>query len=528
MTENPKFPQYAILKITQKRKQFIVSNGANNKLIPTEEEFFEFLKQTASQVVELSANIPLSLEIFGNLTKFKYHADNVTTGDLKKIADAVPYLEELDVSAYEFETDANLCVKSETIEQLLRFVKLKSLRLDMHDFGHRINFKDFHKVVTQLPVEMLDLSFSILLEAGDNVEEIKERNTYLPLSKLSINSTENHCQTFKLLNTFKNLQKLNISFVGEEQVTEDELKEFFQCFENVTHLKMSYTKFKEIHNFAVPPNVTTLHLSYCDGLTFENLQQLLEETPQLIEFESEGMSYNIGEDQVLKISPLIESLSIENVDKNLLRVSTTNKPTALRNVKLHLINPYKSIFSRPHISAGPTPAKPLTLDHLLQFKNLKKFSFAVNLPDQWSYVIGALQQLPLLCELTVRVMGAHRGTTASLLPQAFATNITQLNVYYHCTPEWCLNFWLDMFTQNPEMNLNMNIFLHNEAMLQNFIELEKFPQNLKTVMISGFNVDCAQLRNNFEETLKTFKYNFEEFEVDDLDRLDYNIVLSRK
>ncbi|XP_073839335.1 uncharacterized protein isoform X3 [Musca autumnalis] len=525
MIENSVIPQYALLKITKRQEQFVVSNGDINKLITTEKEFLEFLNQIGPQVVELSANIPLSLEIFGNLTKLKYHLKVMNNGDLKKIADTVQYLENLDVSAFNFEKDANLCVKVETIEQLLRFVKLKNLRLDMHHLGLRINFNDFQKLVTQLPMEVLDLNCSILFEAGDNIEEVRERNTCLPLTKLHINTIENHCQTFKLLNTFKNLHELKIKFIGEEHVTEDVLKEFSHCFENVTHLTMKYTRFKEIHNFAVPPNITTLHLSYCRGLTFDNLQQLWEETPQLIEFTSKGISYNMMDDgQVLKISPLIESLSIENLDKNLLRVSTTNTPTALRHVTLHLINPYKYIFGRRHRSPSPPPATPLTLDNLLQFKNLKKLSFVVELPDQWLYVLGALQQLPLLRELSLRV----DGSSASQLPHPFATNITQLNVCYRCTSHDCANFWLGMFTNNPEMSLNMGIFLHEDEILRNLVELEKFPQDLQTIMIAGFKVDCAQLRNNFEETLKTFKYNFEEFEVDDLDRLDYNIVLSRK
>ncbi|XP_073839738.1 uncharacterized protein [Musca autumnalis] len=439
----------------------------------------------------------------------------------------MPNLQDLELAVDDFKIDSNSCKDENVIDQFLRLVKLK--RLTFHGGrDEKIKYKHFKTLVSQLPLEDLEFNYSILLESDDedDDDDAVGNNVSSSLS-LSVCYFENFVKVCGLLKIIENLRFLTIDF-RYEHLTNQLWMELLQTFKQLTYLKISKAVFNEISKFVLPSNLTTFYIEYSKGLTHQNLKEVLENTPQLIEFISMGTYYQSKQEResTIQISPLIEYLHVENLDNCPFQaLSEHTGHSALKNVTLYVTNQF-NLTSRLRFRGPNLPTYDMALNNLLQFQKLQTLTIKLRLPSQWSNLFAVLQKLPLLQQLTIRLQ--EQGGEIPTLPAAITTDVRELNIYYITRAEWSPDFWYDMFSNNPQMKLQMSIYLHEKDMLQRLLEMKNFPQYLRTIEIAGFTVDCAELRNNFEETLKTFKYDFIDMEFGDFEKLIYNIVLSRR
>ncbi|XP_073841200.1 uncharacterized protein [Musca autumnalis] len=339
-----------------------------------------------------------------------------------------------------------------------------------------------------------------------------------------------------------NLKDLDISAykckkTGEEEVL---ITHEFGALTQLKHLTICNTEFSySTRSITLPPNLTTLHLIECENLTFDVLQELLGENsqPQLTEFVSTDTSFDIREFKELKISSRIKTLNIKNFDleqfrspfvtNSTLEQLTLYKPFNWRDKGLHSIR-LSCLTYCQQLHTLDVYGQYLSLDTLLYLTNLKKLSIYVSVPEQWSYITRILQELPSLRELEVRQNSNVRGPYPPL-PPAVVTNVIDVKVK---TPNfrtrWTYDFWFDMFSLNPQLELQMDIRIDGHKCLRDFVRSRKFPKDLRKIIIHGFTNDVDKVKYDSKSVyeFKIFYFADEnEFEIDDQD--EYNVILSR-
>ncbi|XP_073837951.1 uncharacterized protein isoform X2 [Musca autumnalis] len=303
-----------------------------------------------------------------------------------------------------------------------------------------------------------------------------------------------------MLNSFRNLNILDIDHYCNEMVS------VFESLTQLHQLTLRSTDFSEEPSVILQPNITTLHLIDCVGILLEHIQQFLHENlnPKLIEFVAIKTYFRVKEFKELHISSRIKTLNIGSFDLNQFR-SPFVKNSALENLNL-----------------GTFHAKNLTMNILHNLKNLKMLSLQITLPDEGFYVIRILQELPLLRELVVL-----HATSAWPSLRAVVSSVTSLKILSFLNSDPILGFWFNMFSLNPKLELQLRVNTDDPNRLQNLIQHENFPRNLRKIEVCGFTVDCNKLRKNFKSVLKTINYNIDDYEpLYHLER-KCNIIMSR-
>ncbi|XP_073836873.1 uncharacterized protein isoform X2 [Musca autumnalis] len=481
------------------RGYYMVSNGmdTDRSWIQNSSDFEQFQQFYGSTVCDLFAYIPVRMEFFKNLVKLDcYYIYTITQDAMVQLTNNLPNLEELQVYAVEFETEPpNDCIARAIVNELLRFPKLKKLVLNVLICSYEIKFKDFYEIVTQLPLEIIEINFPILFDTDDN--ELELQQSPLPLMQLE---TECCNEMLRALNRLTQLHQLTI------------------C----------NTDFCEEANIILPPNLTALHLDHCFGLLLDHLQQFLQEKSysKLIEFVTIGTDFRIKEFKELHISSRIKILNIEGFNLNQFH-SPFVENSALENLTWHGFGRrfamFNSISLCHNLHTLDMRSGYLALETLLNCTNLKKLSLDRIMPDQEFYVIHILQDLPLLRELVVQQI--VKSSCTSL--QAVVTCVSSIKIIGFEHFDDILGFWFDMFSLNPQLELQLQCDVHDRNRLQYLTQHEKFPRNLRKIQIFGFTVDCSKLRNNFESVWKTISYPLEDYENDHPYRSECNIIMSR-
>ncbi|XP_073837426.1 uncharacterized protein [Musca autumnalis] len=504
---------YNKLKVTKFAENYIVSNDTNTDriLIPNSRDLEEFLQFYGKQVYDyfvktrrdiqkfevLFADTPLRMEYFKNLAKLKVaYIDCVTVDDMVQVTNNFPNLEVLEIRANKFETEPqNGCITRAIVKELLRLVKLKELRM-IQRCGYKLKLNDFCKIVTKLPLEIIEICCSILLDSDDNKSEFQQSPNIQLMQLERIICTD--WIFYSMLNRFQNLKTLTIYRYCNE------IASALVSLTQLHQLTISLATFDEDPNVILPPNITTLHLIVCYGLSLDHLQQILHENsnPSLTEFVAKATEFRVKEFRELHISSRIKTLNIEWLKLDRFR-SPFVENSALQNLTLNTL-----------------PKNHLAMDTLLNLRKLKKLSIRVTLPDEGFYIIRILQELPLLRQLVVEQYVESK----DLSLQAVITSVTSLNISRLEESDPTLGFWFDMFSLNPQLELEMQVEIHGTSTLQNLIQHVKFPRNLRKIQICGFTVDC-KLRNNFESVLEAIN-NFVDEDHPTFPRT-CNIIMSR-
>ncbi|XP_073837975.1 uncharacterized protein [Musca autumnalis] len=284
----------------------------------------------------------------------------------------------------------------------------------------------------------------------------------------------------------------------------------------------------------LPPNITTLHLERCTNLCLDHLQQLLHEksNPKLIEFAAFRTEFRVKEFKELQISSRIKILDIRSFNLDQFRSpfaenSALEKLTLEEAEDLRFVDTTSSYVRLNSISfchnlhTLDMYQQNLAFDTLLILRNLRKLMLFLVLPEQEEYIIRILQELPLLRELVVRPYE----TIACLSLRAVVTSVTSVKIIYIKLSDDALGFWLDMFSLNPQLELEIRIEYDCDEpiALQYLIEHEKFPRKLRKIQIYGFTVDCNDLRNNKSafQTINNFIEYYEMYADEELKEKEY-------
>ncbi|XP_073843541.1 uncharacterized protein isoform X1 [Musca autumnalis] len=487
----------------------------------------EFLTFYGNNVNGLYTNTRLRMEFFRNLIELKYCNKGVILNEMTQLSNTSPNLEVLQVYDHGLEfLPPNYFITRGTVTQLLRFVKLKKLVLYIIGFRCKIKFKDFWVIVTKLPLEILELYIPILFDSDDN--EFEFQQSPLPLKQLEITTVGNDGRFFSMLNSFRNLKVLTTRL----QYT-NEVANALKCLTQLHQLTLNHSNFNEEANVILPPNITILHLKYCDGLLLVHLQQFLHEdsNPKLTEFIAIETDFRVKEFKELQISSRIKILNIEHFDLNQFRTPFVEN-SALENLTLHSAEGVGSgihfvrlntiSFCR-NLHTLDMHGQNLALDTLVNLKNLKKLSLDLISADQGFYIIRILLELPLLQELAVRELASLICPTL----QAVVTSINCIKIFCFKPPGPTIGFWFDMFSLNPQLELQMRIAELDRETLQNLIQNEKFPSNLRKIKFFGLPVDCSELRNNCESVWKRLHYLIYDYEDHYTNGRKCNIIMSR-
>ncbi|XP_073841199.1 uncharacterized protein [Musca autumnalis] len=525
--------RYNKLKILESGTVHIVSNGTDTDriLIRNPRELEEFLQICGNELYELSTDISRGMEFIKNLVKLICYIDDVTIHDVVRLTKNSPNLEELQFHAYDFEAEPpNCCITRTIVKELLRLTKLKKLVLIAKDNLCNITFKDFCEIVTKLPLETLEINFPILFDSDDN--DLAFQQTPLSLMQLKTVNIGNDRRYFSLLNSFRNLKLLSVRLQYRNEMTSALLS-----LTQLQKLTLSYSNFREEANISLPPNITILHLEHCDGLLLDNLQQFLHENsnPKLMEFVTTGTDFRVREFKELHISSGIKTLNIKGFDLKQFR-SPFAFHSAIENLTLYSTEGFddsaipfvrlNSISFCHSLHTLDMNGENLEFDILLNLRNLKKLSLHLTLPDQGFYIVRILQELPLLRQLVVRQFVELFDRSFGSL-QAVVTCVTSLKIFCLNQTDEMFNFWFDMFSLNPQLNLQMHIPIYGPSTLYCLIHNHKFPRNLRKIQICGFTLDCCQLRKDCYSLLKSMIYIPEDYTDYNRTERKCNIIMCR-
>ncbi|XP_073838767.1 uncharacterized protein [Musca autumnalis] len=514
--------------------KYIVSNNSciDRIVVYGDEALVKFLKRWGEIVYELTTERPVPMNYFPNLIKLTCEFVRLTVEDIAQLVVNLPNLKDIDISAYKCKKTDDY-ISEEIVKELLRFRNLKRLKLQICEDSCKIKFKDFREIATKQQLDILELN--VVISPEDN-----EMEPLLPppsLKQLAVIAfTENPGKFLSLLKTFEHLKTLKVEFVGEMEVP---ITNEFGELTQVKHLTICKTSFPySQQSLILPPNLTTLHLRECDNLTLDILQEILDENsqPQLTEFVSMDTSFDISEFKELKISSKIKTLNIKNFDLEQFRSPFVTNST-LEQLTLYktFYWRYKGLYSIQlscltycqQLHTLDVYGQYLSLDTLLYLTNLKKLSIYVSVPAQWSYITRILQELPSLRELEVRQNSNVRGPYTPL-PPAVVTNVIDVKVK---TPDfhtsWTYDFWFDMFSLNPQLELEMDIRIYGHKCLRDFVRCRKFPKDLHKIIINGFNNDVERVKRDSKSVYHEIFYFTDENEYEIIDPDDCNIIMSR-
>ncbi|XP_073836021.1 uncharacterized protein [Musca autumnalis] len=513
---------------------YIVSNNncTNRHTVYGDDGLLKFLGCWGEIVHELTTDNPVPMNYFPNLIKLNCEFERLIAEDITQLVVNLPNLEDLEISAQKCKKTGDY-MSADIIQELLRLTNLKRLELSTSDDSCNITFKDFREIVTKLQLDILELKVGILPESN-------ELEPLLPppsLKHLAVTvDTENPGTFLNVLKNFDNLKTLEIEFVGEEM---EPITNEFGALTQLKNLSIFNTEFPySTRSLILPPNLATLRLIDCQNLTFDALQEFLDENsqPQLTELFAMGTSFRIREFKELKISSKIKNLFIKNFDLEQFRSPfVTNSALEQlelcnsHNLRIDALDSIRlsSLTFCQKLHTLDVFGQYLSLDTLLCLTNLKKLSIYVPVPEQWLYITRILQELSSLRELKVHQV-LHRPGPYPPLPPAVVTNVVDLKVK---TPRpdtsFTYDFWLDMFSLNPQLELKMNISLYGRKRLRDFIECEKFPKDLKKIIIHGFTKDVDEVKRDSKSVYDDIHYftDLNEYEV--LDPDEYNIIMSR-
>ncbi|XP_075161950.1 uncharacterized protein LOC142234664 [Haematobia irritans] len=553
---------YIYLNVDESEGYYIVRNESDsNRLLLTEEVFQDFISYYVERVQTLMLGPSLDIRTFRNVKALKCSLRHKSIGNFLQqisIAESLPNLQSIHLKELDMECGANTEFGDESMSRLLKMEHLKRIRLDFF-FSTRITYGHYCQLISNKNLETLEGN----LELDDGETDAEAKYFAIPyvhsLNTLQITlpwSTQKwSSQKFSLLQEiFGKLSNLSVKFTNDLQ--DDTLFSFASCCKSLKKLTITGTNFINIKSFVIPSTLQELHLKWCRGLTQENIRQILTQT-NLMEFTSCNTKIE-GNFQNFKISPSIQSLKIERIDICEFQGAYANNENLknltwyhIKNCKGNLQNkdvcedlsqasaideesfdlvPKNQMILSSHIDLGTcVNLETLDMGHklqlplhiVMQLKNLRKLSTWIvdHTSEQWMYIRSLLKH-PSLRELTINFI---RTVTESSI-EKFRTNVTTLHIIDFNYCESGLDFFLDLFCENP--NLKLSLFLPPLAFvrpLRCLINHRKFPVFLKTMEIYGFRVDCEELRTNFYATMKKFKFVRNVFEDNPKD----SIVLSR-
>uniref|UniRef100_A0A1I8PCW0 F-box domain-containing protein n=1 Tax=Stomoxys calcitrans TaxID=35570 RepID=A0A1I8PCW0_STOCA len=391
----------------------------------------------------------------------------------------------------------------------------------------RLSYKDFCKLVTKQNLEYLLLR-CIVQPRKQGRKQYPIPTTTLTELNIGINFGSND----DLIPYWAMLEHLvTLTLIVDGYVTQKMLNGIATICVNLEGLHFQTSSFEEIKTFVVPAKVKTFFLYRCNYLTPENFQQILS-TAHLVKLSITETQVNVMENQGL--SPSIEHLDI-NVD-----LWNSDLILALcGSENLNYLYWNAPGFDR-HVAANEAALKrcsslevldlkmgTLSLDTLSHLQCLTKLTLPPSMPTlSWSLIVGVLKH-PNLKEFALNKHCTARDliNDAEIPRRGFPLGLSTIRITLDI---FCmaLDFWFDLFNQNPHLQLGVYNFRGNPERVRMIINHEKFPKSLRTLDICHFIIKCRALRQNVEATMAKLKQDIAHFKYQNNEYM-YRIIFDR-
>ncbi|XP_019893106.2 uncharacterized protein LOC101895784 [Musca domestica] len=541
--------KYEKLTVAEIFPNYVVTNETiANGLLMTADVFIEFLNFYSQQVHELTSYSHWDLKQFKNLTTLKCCVDLCWLELLQSVANNIPGLENIYLLSYNqdhkvyftpymvihmFGAITDGFVSVEFVESLLRMKHLKRISLDYRcDFPIiRIGCDDFFRLIYQLPMEVLELSFVVEPEnPADYIPQPPPTAIYpLQLKSLKITTTLDRNKWSKnydkFMAIFQNLKSLNLRMI--DGITEEILNTICQACPNLESLTIQRSTFFDISALRLPDHLEKLNIEFCYGLSYGNLKEILT-CPHLREYISIGTTYK-GDFENFTISGTIQKLALGGVPMQEFYLAYAHNENLQHLAWIPSNRDNSNLF---HMARGVPPnlttlqmkCCQVTMESLQQMTQLQSLDTWLVQPFQTSYILQLLR-LPALQHLTLRIEDMQFNCPLPSAEEELLTNVIHLKLFYSKRFATDLDFWLDLFRHNTKMTMAISPYPDTEDSLRSLINHAKFPKSLKRLFLFGFTIKCDDLRRNFESTIKSIVYHRNVFDDPEDDR--FFIVLRR-
>ncbi|XP_046808802.1 uncharacterized protein LOC124420349 [Lucilia cuprina] len=525
---NVDYEKLIIIKCPQ---DFLVQNESNiNMLALTAAELEEFInlygcdikelnlqylskyELCPNELVEIGVDIKeiyekrhftLSLRKMPNLMSLSYNNMILTKSDIQSIVRDCKSLQKLSIyNCFNGKCDVLVLGRDLKIWTLLEIKHLKYLYMGS-SMLLELSYQDFHELITKSKIKKLFLKYKIEKE---NVNILEDQCKVNDLEELEIGTNLTEGKWSLYFQTFKNLQLLTLQDIGIIKI--DFLNLLANTCKKLKILSINYTTFEKVDNFHQLNSLEELNIQICQGLTHQNLRQILTEM-NLQKFTSLWTKYE-GEFEDFIICSKIQFLEIEILKTPDFKGAYEANHN-LRSLIWHDdYGPPRQMltFNCPHLKELEIESGFIALENLLQLNSLHCLTLRnapANFP--WSYLIEILKNHISLKEFTIKHLNYYHLDLKLTPTEAFkcAANIECIKIPTRIF-EVAIDFWFDLLNRNPKVKL-ICLDWFSKELLHNLINNPKFPGFLRFIYIQGFKVVCKELRNNFDQTLEKIHFN---------------------
>ncbi|XP_075151368.1 uncharacterized protein LOC142225482 [Haematobia irritans] len=376
-------------------------------------------------------------------------------------------------------------VTYDNVQAILSTLSLKELHLDE---------TIFHPETPAIPNKKKIIS----------VKKPEPPNTYEELEIGEFRSTDDIVAFYKkFLGKYINLRKLSINAYRDHFITKEEHfvpKQFFTIINKSCNKLDSLTITQcKISNFVPMKTLTELKLFKCNGMSWTNLKQILEDMP-LVSFSTENTFYS-GTATPIYVSSTLRRLQIDLPE----RCFNEYFPEQFKQVT-HL---EWCCFKHPIMEDIPKNFPNLQelnirrmqpVEIFFKLKSLKKITilFHANFGE-----VLVLLGHPTLQEITFSEFMTSKEVKVED-PKAVPTNVNFMSIMRTTFLNY-FDFWLDMLSINPYLilavEINIKFCLENDV-FSKLVGSTKLPQRLKYIKVHGFKIDITNLKDNYDETIQ--------------------------
>uniref|UniRef100_A0A1I8QEA8 F-box domain-containing protein n=1 Tax=Stomoxys calcitrans TaxID=35570 RepID=A0A1I8QEA8_STOCA len=517
---------YSTLAVSASQGYFAVTNGCSHRrLLLQHHELMEFIRchQLMVETFLQRNGTILDVRPFRNLTSLSYSNCIISRKHLKLFA-SLP-LEKLDIVSCTNEFGRDIMLGSTwNVEYLIPMRKLRLLKVhSVSDYRRKlISFREFDRMITRTTLEGVWLRCSILSERPfGNGMNAKSPDTTVALKHLDIGfRIRQNNSLLPYMRHFVNLVTLTIS-VEDQPITEKILLEIVRMCVNLKVLHFKSSSFDNIQDFVVPSKLTEFSVTSCYAFNADNLRQILN-LAQLKKFHMTETLTGDVEDN-FAISSSIEHLYVDgdfwdsNIElafgggENLKHLSwlvsgfvdnaTANGAALKRCTNLEELN----------LKLSNLPTKPL-----LELNSLHKLTITLGTASvPWLHIEEILKH-PNLTELTLDghfdyddpPMDMHAPTAG------FIIGVGLLKISFQIF-KVALDFWLDLLSQNIQLQLIVSDVEPDEEIVE-FVRIlishEKFPSDLRTLVMFDSHIKCRDLRHHLESTMQRLRRDVDHIE----------------
>uniref|UniRef100_A0A1I8Q9V8 F-box domain-containing protein n=1 Tax=Stomoxys calcitrans TaxID=35570 RepID=A0A1I8Q9V8_STOCA len=410
----------------------------------------------------------------------------------------------------------------------------------------KMKYETLWDIVRNLRLTKLSLNSSIFYEGSERIRDLvalenysqaAALNFYKTLESLDIGRFSNRASWLLFVKLqlphFRNLQSLSIfiDLANCVLINDSVATLISDACPRLRKLCFKQCKF-QLQDFSLPVSLEHLCLVWCWGITWQNLQQILQDYP-LEELVSLNGHYDGDDGQCFYHSESLQSLTIEtSLIKDMVDIFSSTKSLFPQVTTLKWLNSSECCYTHPQeMRYGFSKIFPRLQELLLEQAYLpaREFeqliclqSLQISLYEgmSWPYLLtllksSSLQQLKLEMPTNIitslcPVLTAGPDWHMKLYQISLTRNLKLLEMPLKLLQN-ALPFWLDLLHHSQEMKLKFYDWyshkMFNQMFVQTLLNAEKFPSMRRTIDICNNKVDCQILRKNIVKTMESYEFH---------------------